>query len=113
MLTILFNAALVLIGGYIAGELAAKIRMPKQLGMLVFGILMGRFGLGLLSDQFLELTPLMSTFALIVVIISSFFAIDIDILRKNISTVGLIDRHGARANGRLCHIDCGCLAVGL
>ena len=90
MLTILFNAALVLIGGYIAGELAAKIRLPKLLGMLVFGILMGRFGLGLLSDQFLELTPLMSTFALIVVIISSFFAIDINILRKNIATVGLV-----------------------
>ena len=90
MTTILFSAALVLIGGFIAGELAEKIRLPKLLGMLIFGILMGRFGLGLLSDEFLELTPLMSTFALIVVIISSFFAIDIAILRKNISTVGFV-----------------------
>ncbi len=54
MLNMIFSAALVLIGGYLFGELATKIRMPKLLGMLVFGILMGRFGLGLLNDEAME-----------------------------------------------------------
>ena len=90
MLAILLSALLVLIGGYFAGKLVERIRLPALLGMMLFGILMGRFGLGLLSDEFLELTPLASAVALVVVIISSFFAMDIEVLQRNKATIGLV-----------------------
>ena len=55
---ILFGTFLVLVGGYLAGKLAERIRMPPLLGMMVFGILIGPSLLGLLSEEFLELTRL-------------------------------------------------------
>ena len=85
-----FNAVLVLVGGYLFGKLAERIRMPPLLGMMIFGILVGPSVFGLLSDYFLQLTPTISVIALITVITSSFFAIDIDVLRRSIGTVGLV-----------------------
>jgi Kef-type K+ transport system membrane component KefB len=58
--------------------------------MMVFGILVGPSVFGLLSEEFLELTPTISVIALITVITSSFFAIDLDVLRRSIGTVSLV-----------------------
>ncbi len=90
MTGILLSAALVLVGGYLAGKLVERIRLPALLGMLIFGILIGPSLLGLLSQEFLALTPTISVIALVTVIVSSFFAIDLDVLRRNIATVGLV-----------------------
>jgi predicted Kef-type K+ transport protein len=70
-----------LVGGYLAGKLAERIRLPGLLGMLISGILIGPSVLGILSDDFLQLTPTISVIALITVIVTSFFAIDVDVLR--------------------------------
>jgi NhaP-type Na+/H+ or K+/H+ antiporter len=90
MATILLSVLIVLIGGYFSGKLAERIRLPPLLGMMVFGILVGPSVFGLLSEDFLQLTPTISVIALITVITSSFFAIDIDVLRRSIGTVGLV-----------------------
>ena len=90
MITLLLNATLVLVGGYAAGKLAERLRLPALLGMMIFGILIGPSVLGLLSQEFLSLSPTVSLLALMVVITSSFFAIDIEVLRHNIKTVGLV-----------------------
>ena len=90
MTTILLSAALVLVGGYAAGWLVERLKLPRLLGMMIFGILVGPSVLGLLSADFLELTPTVSVIALITVITSSFFAIDIDVLRRSVGTVGLV-----------------------
>ena len=82
MTTIVLSAALVLVGGFLSGKLAERIRMPPLLGMMVFGILVGPSVLGLLGEDFLELTPTISVIELITVITSSFFAIDIYVLRR-------------------------------
>jgi hypothetical protein len=58
--------------------------------MMVFGIIIGPSVLNLLSQDFLELSPAVSMIALMTVITSSFFAIDLGVLRRNISTVGLV-----------------------
>jgi NhaP-type Na+/H+ or K+/H+ antiporter len=47
LVTFVLSAALVLIGGYFAGKLAQRTRMPPLLGMLIFGILVGPSVLGL------------------------------------------------------------------
>ena len=90
LLAISIGAFLVLISGYFAGKLVERVRLPALLGMFIFGILMGRFGLGLLNDDFIELTPLVSALALVVVIISSFFAMDVEVLRRSKTTIGLV-----------------------
>ena len=90
IMTPLLNATLVLIGGYAAGKLAERLRLPALLGMMIFGILISPSVLGLLSEEFQNLTPTVSLLALMVVITSSFFAIDIAVLRRNIKTVGLV-----------------------
>ena len=89
-ITLLFNATLVLIGGYAAGKLAERLRLPALLGMMIFGILAGPSVFSVLNHEFLSLSPSVSVLALMVVITSSFFAIDLDVLRRNISTVGLV-----------------------
>jgi NhaP-type Na+/H+ or K+/H+ antiporter len=90
MTTTLLSAALVLVGGFAAGWLVERIKLPRLLGMMLFGILVGPSVLGLLSADFLQLTPTVSLIALMTVITSSFFAIDLDVLRRNIGTVGLV-----------------------
>ena len=79
-----------LIGGYLSGQLAERIRLPGLLGMLIFGILIGPSVLCILSDDFLQLAPTISLIALITVIVSSFFVIDVDVLRGSITTVDLV-----------------------
>ncbi len=90
MITMLLNVALVLVGGYAAGRLAERIRLPALLGMMIFGILIGPSVLGLLSQDFLSLSPTISLLALMTVITSSFFAIDIEVLRRSRATIGLV-----------------------
>ena len=87
---ILIGATLVLIGGFLIGKLVEKIRLPALLGMMLFGILIGPSVLNLLSQDFLELSPTISVIALVTVITSSFFAIDLDVLRRQIRTIGLV-----------------------
>jgi predicted Kef-type K+ transport protein len=70
-----------LVASYLVGKLAERIRLPGLLGMLISGILIGPSVLGILSDDFLQLMPTISVIALITVIVSSFFAIDVDVLR--------------------------------
>jgi predicted Kef-type K+ transport protein len=70
-----------LVASYLVGKLAERIRLPGLLGMLISGILIGPSVLGILSDDFLQLTPTISVIALITVIVTSFFAIDVDVLR--------------------------------
>jgi NhaP-type Na+/H+ or K+/H+ antiporter len=89
MLTILLNAALVLVGGYLAGQLVQKICLPGLLGMMLFGILIGPQVMNLLGQSFLEQAPNISVFALMVVITSSFFAIDLQVLRRSSAVVAL------------------------
>jgi len=90
MINFLLSSALVLFGGYVASKLAERLRLPGLLGMMIFGILIGPSVLGILSQDFLSLSPNVSVIALVVVITSSFFAIDLDVLRKNIKTVSLV-----------------------
>jgi NhaP-type Na+/H+ or K+/H+ antiporter len=89
-LILLLNAILVLAGGYFAGWIVEKFRLPRLLGMMVYGILIGPSVLDLLSQEFLALSPTVSLVALMTVITSSFFAIDLEVLRRQKGTIGLV-----------------------
>ncbi len=89
-MTILFSVTLVLVGGYLSGEFVQRLRLPGLLGMMIFGILIGPDGLDLLGVEFLEQAPNISVLALMIVITSSVFAIDIEALWKSRAVVGLV-----------------------
>ena len=87
---ILLDGVLVLGGGYLASRLAELLKLPGIVGMLAYGIVIGPFGLGLLSPGFQELAPDISVTALVIVIVSSFFAIDIAVVRRDAITIGAV-----------------------
>jgi len=87
---LILDVVLVLAGGYLSGKLATKLRLPALLGMLLYGIAIGPYGLGVLSEEFIQQAPTVSVVALVTVIISSFFAIDLAVLRRNVRTVVLV-----------------------
>jgi NhaP-type Na+/H+ or K+/H+ antiporter len=87
---ILVDVALVLVGGAGAAWLTQRLRLPGLLGMLVWGIVIGPFGLDWLSVEFQERAPDISVTALVIVIVASFFAIDLATLRRDAATIGLV-----------------------
>ena len=89
-MTFLLSGALVLVGGYVVGQLVQHIRLPGLLGMMIFGIVIGPSGFDLLSADFLEQAPNISVLALMIVITSSVFAIDVEALWKSRAVVGLV-----------------------
>ena len=58
--------------------------------MLLYGIAIGPFGLNWISTEFQDSAPDVSVTALVIVITSSFFAIDISTLRRDALTIGLV-----------------------
>ena len=87
---LLLDVVLVLVGGFLAGRLAELARLPALLGMLLYGIAIGPFGLAVLSEDFVAQSPTVSVVALVTVIIASFFAIDLAVLRRDARTIVLV-----------------------
>jgi len=87
---LLLDVVLVLVGGFLAGRLAELARLPALLGMLLYGIAIGPFGLAVLSEEFVAQSPTVSVVALVTVIIASFFAIDLAVLRRDARTIVLV-----------------------
>ena len=87
---IVVDLLLVLAGGYLSGRIAAGLRLPALLGMLLYGILIGPYGADLLSEQFTAQAPTISVVALVTVIIASFFSIDVAVLRRDARTIALV-----------------------
>ena len=84
------DLGLVLVGGWASAWLARRLRLPGLSGMLLYGIAIGPFGLNWISTEFQESAPDVSVTALMIVITSSFFAIDISTLRRDALTIGLV-----------------------
>lgn len=73
-----------LLFGYILGTIIDKLGLPKLLGYLLAGIVIGKSGFNLLSTEFLSYSGQITSFALVVILIKAGLGID----KKTITKVG-------------------------
>ena len=63
-LNVLLLLGLALFGGTVGGRLFQKLRIPKVVGYIIIGIVIGRSGLGLVDDEIIEVLRPFNYFAL-------------------------------------------------
>ena len=69
--------------GYIAGEIAGKFGLPNLIGMLISGIIMGPYVIGILPGEILELSEEIRMFALFIILFKAGLSIDKDKIYNN------------------------------
>ncbi len=80
----LLSFALILVIGLLASKLFTIIKLPGLLGMLMVGILLGPYSLGVLDDELLSISHYLRTFALIVILLRA----GLGLKRENLVKVG-------------------------
>lgn len=78
----LTSLAIVLLGGMVAGALAARLRLPALTGMVLFGVLVGPGVLGMLSPELLNISADLRKVALIIILTRAGLALDLGKLRQ-------------------------------
>ena len=78
----LTSLALLFIVGLFAGSAAEKLHLPPLFGMLLAGILLGPFGLRLLSDSLLSISADLRQLALVIILLRAGLSLDINDLKK-------------------------------
>lgn len=76
---------LVLVGGYIFGSLFKKIKLPKIIGMIIYGIIIGPSLLNILSSSLLNISSIIRNIALVIIITRA----GLNLNYKNILKMGL------------------------
>lgn len=77
-----FSMGLILIGGFLIGCLFRKIKLPSLVGMLVFGICIGPYGLNLIDGSILSISAELRQIALVIILTRSGLNLDIKSLKK-------------------------------
>lgn len=75
---LLLSLSLVLLLGFIAGQLARKFRAPPLLGMMLCGILLGSEGSDLIAPAVIELADNLRTIAVMVILMRAGLGLDRD-----------------------------------
>lgn len=78
----LLSLALIMIFGLALGALFEKIHLPRLVGMLLVGIVLGPFVLNLLDASIIEISPQLRKIALIIILIKAGLALNIKDLKK-------------------------------
>ncbi len=78
----IYSFLLVLVCGYLAGVLFTKLKLPKIIGMILIGILLGYFSL--LSSSFLDISSYIRKIALVIILTRAGLSIDF----KQIKEIG-------------------------
>ncbi len=78
----LTSLALLFIVGIFAGSAAEKLHLPALFGMLLAGILLGPFGLQLLSDSLLSISADLRQLALVIILLRAGLSLDINDLKR-------------------------------
>ncbi|MFH7243723.1 MAG: cation:proton antiporter [Spirulina sp.] len=84
----LTSLILVLLGGFFAGQLAARLRIPALVGMIVIGIVLGPQGQNWLSADFMEIADPWRTLAVMVILMKAGLGLDAEKLAQQ-GTVAL------------------------
>lgn len=78
----LLSIALIFTVGLILGEIFGKIKLPKFLGMIITGIILGPFVFDMISDDILNVSSELRTIALVVILLRAGLSLDISDLKK-------------------------------
>lgn len=81
---LIVSLIIVFIIGSVAGKLISKISLPPLVGMILSGIVIGSFGLNLLSESFYSISDWIRMIALLIVLIRAGLSIDL----KDFKTMG-------------------------
>lgn len=78
----LMSLALIFLIGMIMGSVFGKLKLPRLLGMLITGILLGPYVLNLLDPTILSISPDLRQIALVIILTRAGLALDIEDLKK-------------------------------
>lgn len=81
-LGVLGSLALLLFLGWIFGRIVEYFTLPSLVGMLLAGICLGPYAFNLLSEELLELSPALRTFALVIILLRAGLSLSRGELRK-------------------------------
>lgn len=76
------SLAFIFLFGLIFAELARKLKLPRIVGMLITGIVLGPFVLNLLDDKVLGISSELRQIALLIILIKAGLSLDIKDLKK-------------------------------
>jgi NhaP-type Na+/H+ or K+/H+ antiporter len=78
----LISLSLLLIGGHYAGKIAEKIKLPKLIGMIIFGCIIGPAYLNQIDSLTLHMSKELKSIALVTVLITGGLGISTEQLKK-------------------------------
>lgn len=79
------SIALILLLGFIVNSIFNKIKLPGLLGMLILGVIIGPYGLNLLSNSILTISPDIRKIALIIILLRAGLGIN----KRELKEVGI------------------------
>ncbi len=79
---VILSALMILIGGFLAGLLFHKIKLPKMVGMLVYGILIGPSLLNLVDPLIISFSSTLRLIALAIILTRSGLSLNLNHLKK-------------------------------
>ncbi len=78
----LLSLALIFLIGMILGSIFEMIKLPRLMGMLIAGIILGPYALNFLDASILSISPELRKIALIIILTRAGLNLDIDALKK-------------------------------
>lgn len=78
----LTSLALIFLVGLSAASICSKLRLPRIIGMLATGILLGPYGLNFLDSSILEISADLRQLALVIILIKAGLSLNLDDLKK-------------------------------
>ncbi len=78
----IFSFALIILFGLISGMVMQKIKLPKIIGMLLTGIILGPFVLNLIDGKTLNISAEIRNVALIIILVKAGLALNVKDLKK-------------------------------
>ena len=77
-----FSLAVILLLGMLAGWVCRKLRLPALLGMLLVGMLIGPYALGLIDASILNISAELRKIALIIILARAGLSLNIEDLKR-------------------------------
>lgn len=76
------SLAIIIILGLMSNKLFEKLKLPGLLGMLILGVLLGPYGINIISEDILRISPDLRKIALIIILLRAGLGIKKDTLNK-------------------------------
>lgn len=79
----LFSIALIVLMGLVLGQLCTMLRLPRLIGMIITGIALGPYVLGIIDQSLLDISAEIRQAALIIILLRAGLNLEIKDLKKN------------------------------